>query len=120
MQLTIASESEMIEQAQQVLEQVRETEEIAQEEIIEVITTIVVYKFVNLSREEVEAMLGINLDDVRVLREAKEEGRQEGRREVLAAAVPLLVQAGLTIEQIAQQLQVSIEEIQQVQADRPA
>lgn len=46
--------------------------------IIELIATIMVYKFTNLSRQEVDAMLGLQLADTRVYREAKEEGRQEG------------------------------------------
>jgi predicted transposase/invertase (TIGR01784 family) len=82
--------------------------------IIEVVTTIAVYKFSKLSREEVEAMLGLRLEDTRVYREAKEEGREEGRTEVLAATIPLLLQAGLTIEQIAQQLKVEVELVQQI------
>jgi predicted transposase YdaD len=49
--------------------------------IIEMISTIMVYKFTNLSRQEVEAMLGLQLADTRVYREAKEEGRLEGREE---------------------------------------
>jgi predicted transposase YdaD len=40
-----------------------------------------VYKFTDLSRREVEAMLGLQLEDTRVYREAKEEGRLEGRQE---------------------------------------
>jgi predicted transposase/invertase (TIGR01784 family) len=46
--------------------------------IIEMIATIMVYRFTNLSRQEVDAMLGLQLADTRVYREAKEEGRQEG------------------------------------------
>ncbi len=49
--------------------------------IIELITTIMVYKFEQLSRTEVESMLGITLKETRVYREIKEEGRQEGRQE---------------------------------------
>ncbi len=41
--------------------------------IIEMITTIMVYKFEQLSRKEVESMLGITLQETRVYREIKEE-----------------------------------------------
>ncbi|BAB74047.1 hypothetical protein ACN23B_11790 [Anabaena sp. FACHB-709] len=44
-------------------------------------TTIMVYKFATLSREEIEAMLGLKLEETRVYREAKQEGRGEGRQE---------------------------------------
>lgn len=41
--------------------------------IMEMITTIMVYKFTNLSRQEVEAMLGISLQETRVYQEARED-----------------------------------------------
>jgi predicted transposase/invertase (TIGR01784 family) len=41
--------------------------------IIEMITTIMVYRFEQLSRREVESMLGITLKETRVYREIKEE-----------------------------------------------
>ncbi|WP_448562382.1 Rpn family recombination-promoting nuclease/putative transposase [Trichothermofontia sp.] len=53
----------------------------ANHDIIDLITTIMVYRFSQLSRAEVEAMLGITLQETRVYQEAKAEGRQEGRQE---------------------------------------
>jgi predicted transposase/invertase (TIGR01784 family) len=52
--------------------------------IIEILTTIMVYKFEQLSRKDVESMLGITLKETRVYREIKEEGREEGREEATA------------------------------------
>jgi predicted transposase YdaD len=57
--------------------------------IINLISTIIVYKFQNLSRAEVDVMLGIELQQTRVYQEARDEGlqvglaegRQEGRQE---------------------------------------
>jgi predicted transposase YdaD len=46
--------------------------------IIDLISTIIVYKFGNLSRDEVDAMLGIELAQTRVYQDAKAEGRAEG------------------------------------------
>lgn len=46
--------------------------------IINMISTIVVYKFTNLTRTEVEAMIGITLQETRVYRDAKAEGKAEG------------------------------------------
>ena len=45
--------------------------------IIEMITTIMMYKFENLNRQEVESMLGITLKQTRVYQEIKEEGLEE-------------------------------------------
>lgn len=47
--------------------------------IIELITTIMVYKFEDKSQREIEEMLGITLRETQVYREIKEEGREEGR-----------------------------------------
>jgi predicted transposase/invertase (TIGR01784 family) len=46
--------------------------------IIDLISTIVVYKFSELSREEVDAMLGIELQQTRVYQEARAEEREIG------------------------------------------
>ena len=121
MQLTIASDETMAEQARLLIERVQleSTGTIPKSEIIDIITTIAVYKFSSLSREEVEAMLGLTLEETRVYREAKAEGREEGREEgrqeqiseMLKAVVPLLLKTGMSIEQIAQQLNVDVEAV---------
>jgi predicted transposase/invertase (TIGR01784 family) len=46
--------------------------------IIGLLSTIIVYKFSNLSRDEVDAMLGIELQQTRVYQEAKAEGETIG------------------------------------------
>ncbi|GEA27540.1 hypothetical protein MiAbW_02106 [Microcystis aeruginosa NIES-4325] len=80
MVLTTVEETQAPEKARYLLartqEQIADTE--ASRAIIEMIATIMVYKFTNLSRQEVDAMLGLQLADTRVYREAKEEGRLEG------------------------------------------
>jgi predicted transposase/invertase (TIGR01784 family) len=48
--------------------------------IMEMVTTILVYKFNQLSRVEVEAMLGISLQQTRVYQEAKAEGEEIGEQ----------------------------------------
>ncbi len=50
-------------------------------DIINLISTIMVYKFSNLSREEVDVLLGIELQQTRVYQEAKAEGKAEGKAE---------------------------------------
>ncbi|MFM5981314.1 MAG: Rpn family recombination-promoting nuclease/putative transposase [Sphaerospermopsis kisseleviana] len=45
--------------------------------IIEMITTIISYKFENLTRSEAEAMLGITLKETRLYRDIKEEGAEQ-------------------------------------------
>jgi predicted transposase/invertase (TIGR01784 family) len=111
----------MAQQARLLIERVESepTGTLAKNEIIEVITTIAVYKFSQLSREEVEAMLGLSLKQTRIYREAKaegreeghEEGRQEGRSEMLKLTVPLLLKTGMSVEEIAQHLHVDVEAV---------
>lgn len=58
------------------------------QDIIDIVTSILVYKLTNLSRLEIKAMLGIDLtQEPRAIREAKEEGREEGREEQTIALV---------------------------------
>lgn len=116
MQLTIASESRMADQAKQLIERVEkeDTGILARSEIIDVITTIAVYKCADLSREEVEAMLGITLQETRIYQDAKEEGREQREAEMLAVTVPLLINTGMTIEQIAEQLKVDVNAVRRV------
>ncbi len=59
-------------------------------------------------------MLDLNLTETRFYQDAKSEGRQEGRQELLAKTVPLLLQTGMTLEQVSQQLQVELAEIQKI------
>jgi predicted transposase/invertase (TIGR01784 family) len=114
MQLTIASDEAMAEQARLLIERVQqeETSILARNEIIEVITTIAVYKFSSLSREEVETMLGLSLEQTRIYQEAKAEGREEQKAEMLRVTVPLLLKTGMSVEQIAQELNVDLEAVQ--------
>jgi predicted transposase/invertase (TIGR01784 family) len=117
MQLTIASEQEMAEQARRLIQRVQleKKDTLPKQEIIDIITTIAVYKFSSLSREEVEAMLGLTLEQTRVYQEAKAEGHEEGRdereAEMLRVTVPLLLKMGMSVEQIAQELKVDLEAV---------
>lgn len=123
-QLMVLDEAETIEQARQLIarSQQEETATLSRREIIDIVATIAVYKFAQLSRAEVEAMLGLNVEQTRVYQEAREEGRQEGRQEGLTegelrgklAAIPLLVKAGIGTEEIAAQLGLELATVQQV------
>ncbi|KAM3113444.1 Rpn family recombination-promoting nuclease/putative transposase [Phormidesmis sp. 146-33] len=110
LQLPIASDAEMIQQAKQLIARVGQASIplIEKDEIIEVISTIAIYKFSNLSREEVESMLGQSLQETRVYQEAKAEGKAE----MLRVTVPLLMEAGMSVEQIAQRLDVDLATVQ--------
>jgi predicted transposase/invertase (TIGR01784 family) len=81
--LTTIPETEAVEAARFLLEQAKATvvDSFSQQAIIDLVTTIIVYKLTNISREEIEAMLGPILEEPRAIREWKEEARQEARQE---------------------------------------
>jgi predicted transposase/invertase (TIGR01784 family) len=80
-------------------------------QLLELIETILVYKFPMMSREEIEGIFGLSeLKKTRVYKEAKQEGRVEAKLE----AVPRLLALGLNVEQIAQALDLQVEQVKQV------
>lgn len=108
-QLTIAPESQMMSQARQLMKQLQQEEStlLPRQEIIEVLATIAVYKFANLDQEEVEAMLGITLEETRVYRDAKAEGKHETKLEM----IPKLINKGFSIEEVAELLELEVEDV---------
>jgi predicted transposase/invertase (TIGR01784 family) len=72
------------------------------------IETIAVYKFPQKSRQELETMLGLG-----DLKETKfyQEAEQEGERKAKLAMVPRLLQTGLSLEKIAEILEMSLKEV---------
>lgn len=80
MALTMLEEERTTEEARYLL--ARSQQETPQPEnraIIDLLTTIMVYKFEGKSQREVEEMLGITLQETRVYREISEAGEQRGR-----------------------------------------
>jgi predicted transposase/invertase (TIGR01784 family) len=58
------------------------TDATAQKKILELVETVIVYKFPDLSSQEIAAMLGLSeLKQTRVYQEALKEGRREGKQE---------------------------------------
>jgi predicted transposase/invertase (TIGR01784 family) len=81
LKLVVEAENQAVEQARSLIERTREqlTDEQLKRELIDLIETIIVYKFPQKSREEIEAMFGLSdLKQTKVYQEAKAEGRQEG------------------------------------------
>ena len=114
MVLTTVDEDQAPEEARSLLartqQQILDPE--ASRAIIEMIATIMVYKFTNLSRQEVDAMLGLQLADTRVYREAKEEGRQEGE----SALILRLLKRRFGLMDVALAARIQGLEIEQLEA----
>ena len=84
MRLIVMKQKEAIAQAKDLLDRVRPRSSTEPQfaAIIELIETVIVYKFPKLSREAIEEMLGLSgLKQTRVYQDALQEGRQEGRQE---------------------------------------
>jgi predicted transposase/invertase (TIGR01784 family) len=87
-------------------------------ELLELIERILIYKLPQARREEIEAMFSLSdLKQTRFYQDAKDEGKQEGRLEGLQQeklnAIPRMLKLGLSIDIIAQSLELSPETVQQ-------
>jgi predicted transposase/invertase (TIGR01784 family) len=119
-QLVIGTEEAAIAQTNRLMQQARQELEdvVLRQKVLGLIETILVYKFTNLSRQELEAMFGLDeLKQTRYFQEvaaeiaakAKVEGKLEGKLE----SVPRLLQLGLSVEQIATALELDVEVVRQ-------
>jgi predicted transposase/invertase (TIGR01784 family) len=104
--LVVESEERTPEQARGLIAKAQKdiSDRTVQREIIELVETIVVYKFPQKNRQELEAMLGLG-----VLKETK--FYQEAAYETKIETIPRFLKLGLSIEQIAEALDLPIEEV---------
>ncbi|MEH1811372.1 MAG: Rpn family recombination-promoting nuclease/putative transposase [Nostoc sp.] len=134
--LVIATDDIAIAQARELID--RTKSEInsppKQQQLLQFIETILAYKFPTMSREEMEEMFGLSeLKQTRFYQEAFQEGIEQGKVQGIEQgrvqgieqgrvqgieqgklkAVPAMLAAGLTVEQVAQALDLSVEEVRQ-------
>ncbi|MFN6516121.1 MAG: DUF2887 domain-containing protein [Nostoc sp. CreGUA01] len=110
--LVIETEETAPKLAKRLIEQAKQqvTDEVTQRDLINLIETIIVYKLPQKSRQEIEAMLGLSeLKQTKVYQEALEEGKQQSKLE----AIPRMIKFGLSLEAIAQLLDLPLELVQQ-------
>jgi predicted transposase/invertase (TIGR01784 family) len=85
-----------------------------QQRVLEWLITVFVHKFPKLSREEIKQMLGTKADlkKTRFYQEVKEEvaeaAKAEAREELLIRTIPMLLKAGVSITEIAKQLEIPL------------
>ena len=95
----------LIQQAQQELKDAA-----LRQKALGLIETILIYKSKTLSRQELEAMFGLDeLKQTIYFREVTEEAKLEGKLE----SVPRLLQLGLSVEQVAMALELDFELVRQ-------
>ncbi|MEH2415778.1 hypothetical protein [Nostoc sp.] len=57
-------------------------------------------------------MLNLNLlKETKVYQEAKAEGKKEGKLETKLKMIPILVELGLTVQQIGEHLELDVEQV---------
>jgi predicted transposase/invertase (TIGR01784 family) len=86
MRLIVMKQKEAIAQAKNLLSRVQQRSSTDPQfsAILEIIETVIVYKFPKLSREAIEKMLGLSeLKQTRVYQDALQEGRQEGEQTLI-------------------------------------
>ncbi len=135
--LIIEKEETAVDRARELILQARQqlADETTSKQIVELIETILLYKFTRLSREELAEMLGID-DEFKksrmyqsIKRDGLEEGRQEGRQQgrqqgrqegleegklqAKLESVPRLLALGLSVEQVAVALDLTVEQAEQ-------
>lgn len=107
LQLIVTKPKQAPERGRALIDRTRQslTDVTKQRNFIELIETVFVYKFPQLTFGEIGEMLGLgDLKQTRAYQEAQEE--------VLEKTVPLLLQSGMTVEQIAAQTGFPVETIQ--------
>ena len=98
------------------IEQAREelTDEAIKRDLIDLIETIIVYKLPKKSRKEIENMLGLSeLKQTKVYQEALEEGEERGEEKAKLETLGRMLRLGLSLEVIAQSLDLPLEVVQQ-------
>ena len=110
--LVVANQKKASALARKLVNQAKEQLTVAmlQQQVIQFIETVVIYKFPALSREEIETMLDLNIiKKTKVYQEAFEEGFEEGKLQL----IPKLMQKGLSIQEVAELLELDQETVRQ-------
>ena len=82
-------------------------------EMVESAETILFYKFPQFSRKELERMFNlVDIEETAVYREALSEGEKKGRLD----AVPLLLESGVSVERVAEALNLDVDEVRRLAA----
>ncbi|MFW9257281.1 hypothetical protein A4S05_31360 [Nostoc sp. KVJ20] len=127
--LIIEKEETAIDKGRELILQARQqlADESTRKQIVELIETILLYKFTRLSREELAEMLGID-DEFKKTRmyqsikedgleegrqQGRQEGRQQGKQQAKLEAIPRLLALGLSVEQVAVALDLTVAQVQE-------
>ncbi len=118
MQLIVAKDRDTTQYLEGLVSQFQRKTDFQTQAIIELVSTIMVYKFPQLSREEIEAMFTVSdLKQTKVYREALDEGLEQGRSEEAQSLVFRLLNrrvGAIAPETEAQIRKLSLTQIEQL------
>jgi predicted transposase YdaD len=108
--LVIAPENEAASTAKSLINQVQQTDATNRRQLLELVERMLIYKFANQSRQELEAMFGLT-----EWRQTKfyQEVQQETEIATKLKTVPKLLAEGLNREQISRVLELDMEIVRQ-------
>jgi predicted transposase/invertase (TIGR01784 family) len=116
--LVIENENRAIQQARELISRANQEVDslLQQQQLLQLIETILVYKFPSMDIEEIQEMFELSeLKQTRVYQQAFSEGEQKGK----LLAVPPMLAAGLTVEQVAQALGLTVDDVRQAAQQDP-
>ena len=104
--LVVSPEDEAIQQAKTLINLVEKADADNSNNLLELVERMLIYKFSNYSRQELEAMFGLTeWQKTRFYQEVQEEMKLE--------TIPKLLNEGLNVEQIARVLELDVEVVKQ-------
>lgn len=115
--LVIESENKAVNRAKSLISQTKEEiiEQKIQQDLIDLIETIIVYKLPQKSRKEIEAMLGLSeLKNTKVYQEALAEGKEIAKLDAKVEVIPNLIKEGFNSEKIAQILNLPLDIVKKI------
>jgi predicted transposase YdaD len=108
--LVVAAEDEAVETARNLITQVQQAGAATRSNLLELVERMLVYKFSSYSRQELEAMFGLT-----EWRQTKfyQEVQEETELATKLKAIPRLLKMSLSVEQIAEALELEIQVVRQ-------
>ncbi len=108
--LVVAPEDEAVEVARSLVNQVRQADVTNRNRLLELVERMLIYKFSNQTRQELEAMFGLTeWQQTRFYQEVEQEVEQRTKLKT----VPRMLKMGLSVEQIAEALELKVEVVRQ-------
>ncbi len=113
--MVVASENDAVQEARTLINQVQQADATNRRNLLELVERMLIYKFSDKNRQELEAMFGLTeWRQTRFYQEVEEETKLATK----LATIPRLLKIGLSVEQIAEALELDTEIVRQAIANQ--